>query len=377
MADSEERYARMLWSWISEPADAAVQTLVAGLGYPEAAGVVMSGGQVPGHDFTARLAGFHPENLEAVMRQLGIQVLIPGDEQWPERLNHLTFPPHCLYARGAGLVGALLPRSVSIVGARASTDYGARVAADLAYGLAERRFTVVSGAAFGIDAAAHRGALSAEAPTVAVLACGVDRAYPAAHAPLLTAIAEQGVIVSESPPGFAPFKSRFLARNRLIAALTAGTVVVEASLRSGALNTARHARDLVRPLGAVPGPVTSMMSAGCHDLLRNKGATLVTDAAEVADLCGEIGADAADPPRAPDTAEDELSPEARRVLEVVGSRGSIEVSALVYRTGLAVPLVLAATSELVVSGHVIQLGDHSVRRNRPVASEGSGRPRRG
>ena len=156
----------------------------------------------------------------------------------------------------------LVDRSVAIVGSRASTAYGEHVAGELGHQLAERGWTVVSGGAFGIDAAAHRGALAAEAPTVAVLACGVDRPYPAAHGALLHRIAETGLLVSEWPPGAAPHRHRFLVRNRLIAALTRGTVVVEAAARSGAQATARRARKLGRQVLVVPGPVTSAMSVG-------------------------------------------------------------------------------------------------------------------
>ena len=180
-------------------------------------------------------------------------------------------------------------RAVAVVGARACTVYGEHVAGDLAAGLGDRGWTVVSGGAYGIDAAAHRGSLAVDAPTVAVLACGVDVAYPAAHDGLLRSVRAMGVVVSELPPGARPTRRRFLDRNRVIAALGRGTVVVEAALRSGALNTAGHADELSRTVMAVPGPVTSAASAGCHELLRARGAALVTDAADVLDLVGRPG----------------------------------------------------------------------------------------
>jgi DNA processing protein len=167
-----------------------------------------------------------------------------------------------------------------VVGARAATSYGAHVAAELGSGLADRGCTVVSGAAIGIDGAAHRGALGVDGPTVAVLACGVDRVYPASHELLLERIAASGLVVSEYPPGGVPGRHRFLVRNRLIAGLAAGTVVVEAGLRSGAQRTASDALSLGRPVMAVPGPVTSAMSVGCHRLVRD-GALLVTCSDEV------------------------------------------------------------------------------------------------
>ena len=177
--------------------------------------------------------------------------------------------------------GSCCQRAVAIVGSRAATAYGAHVATEIAASLSGQGWTVVSGAAYGIDAAAHHGALVAGGATVAVLACGVDHAYPRGHADLLASIAAHGAVISEYPPGQLPQRRRFLARNRLIAALTAGTVVVEAGLRSGALNAARHARELGRPVMAVPGPVTSSASGGCHQLIRDGQATCVTCAADV------------------------------------------------------------------------------------------------
>ncbi|CAO0828595.1 hypothetical protein SMICM17S_05162 [Streptomyces microflavus] len=179
-------------------------------------------------------------------------------------------------------------RSVAVVGARACTEYGAHMAATLAAGLAERGWVVVSGGAYGIDGAAHRGALGAGGATAAVLACGVDRPYPPGHTALITRIAEQGLVVGELPPGDHPTPSRFILRNRVIAALTRGTVVVEAAYRSGSLVTARAARRLGRHVMGVPGPATSALSAGVHELLR-ADAVLVGDAAEVIELVGDMG----------------------------------------------------------------------------------------
>ena len=178
---------------------------------------------------------------------------------------------------------------MAVVGSRSATTYGAGVAAELAAHVAGEGVTVVSGAAFGIDQAAHRGALAARGPTVAVLACGVDRAYPAAHRDLLTYIAETGLVVSEAPPGCAPTKLRFLSRNRIIAAVSLGTVVVEAAVRSGALNTANWATSVNRILMGVPGPVTSAPSEGVHELLRSKDAALVTRGADVLELVSPSG----------------------------------------------------------------------------------------
>ncbi len=176
------------------------------------------------------------------------------------------------------------------MGSRAATAYGTHVTTEIAADLAERGWTIISGAAYGIDAAAHHGALLAGGRTTAVLACGADVPYPYGHATLLGTIAASGTIVSEYPPGRPPTRTRFLARNRIIAALSAGTVVAEAGLRSGTLNTARQARELDRALMAVPGPVTSAQSAGCHQLIRDAGAACVTSAADVLTRIAATGA---------------------------------------------------------------------------------------
>ena len=230
--------------------------------------------------------GDHPGQLDLdEFRREGIRLVCPGDSEWPTQLDTLGLArPYALWLRGEADLRYCCLQSVSMVGARASSAYGEHVGTEMAAALAERGWTVVSGGAYGIDGCAHRGALAADGVTIAVLACGVDHAYPPGHHDLLTSIAAQGVLVSEWPPGRTPNKLRFLIRNRVIGALTRGTVVVEAGLRSGALNTARHAQDLRRPVMAVPGPVTSEVSAGCHKIIREWGAVCVTDAHDVIDL---------------------------------------------------------------------------------------------
>ena len=208
--------------------------------------------------------------------------------------------PYALWVRGHADLRFSCLQSVSMVGSRAATSYGAHVAAEIAADLGERGWTVVSGGAYGIDAAAHRGALAADGLTIAVLACGVDYPYPAGHADLFAAIAAQGLVISEWPPGSHPARTRFLIRNRSIAALTCGTVIVEAGERSGALNTAGHAADLGKPLMAVPGPVTSAQSFGCHRIIREWAASCVTRAADVIDIVSPLSvADALAPGRRP------------------------------------------------------------------------------
>jgi DNA processing protein len=229
------------------------------------------------------------EDLAGISRA-GIRLICPGDPEWPTRLDELgQAQPYALWLRGHADLRFGCLRSVSMVGSRAATGYGAHVAGEIAADLAERGWTIASGGAYGIDAAVHRGVLFASGSTIAVLACGVDHPYPAGHADLFATIAGGGLLVSEWPPGSRPTRLRFLVRNRVIAALTCGTVVVEAGERSGALNTARHAADLGRPLMAVPGPVTSAQSAGCHRIIRDWGGTCVTSAADVLDMITPVG----------------------------------------------------------------------------------------
>jgi DNA processing protein len=213
----------------------------------------------------------------------GIRLICPGDSEWPSALDDLEAARPCaLWARGASDLRACSHPAVAVIGTRAATAYGVHVATEITADLAACGLTIISGAAYGIDAAAHKAALAVGGLTVAVLACGPDISYPREHAELLQQITARGLIVSEYPPGHRPTRTAFLARNRIIAALAgAGTVVVEAPRVSGALNAARYARRLSRPLMAVPGPVTSAASTGCHELITSGAATCVTCAADV------------------------------------------------------------------------------------------------
>ena len=260
-----------------------------------------------------------------------------------------------------------------MVGSRAATSYGGHVAGELSADLGERGWAVVSGGAYGIDAAAHRGALAAEGVTIAILACGVDYPYPAGHADLFAAIAAQGLLASEWPPGCRPARTRFLIRNRVIAALACGTVIVEAGERSGALNTARHAADLGKPLMAVPGPVTSAQSAGCHQIIREWGATCVTRAAEIIELLSPLSVpDALAPggraepdawPRSsparddvalPDArpSRDGLDPDSARVLDALPTRGGAGTSTIAVEAGVDLDTVLRCLGELAGLGFI-------------------------
>ncbi|NUS94332.1 MAG: DNA-protecting protein DprA [Nocardia sp.] len=216
-----------------------------------------------------------PDDAEwPAWRMLGLAGLAPGRD--PDGAVPLVF-----WVRGDRNLSELTERALAVVGARCSTGYGDRVASEIAGELASRGWTIVSGAAFGIDGTAHRAALAAGGLTVAVLACGPDRPYPAQHDRLIARIAETGLVVSEYPPGVAARKHHFLARNRLIAGLSDGVLVVEAGMRSGARNTVKWARRIGRPALAVPGSVDSAASAGCHRMIREGEAVLVTGPEDV------------------------------------------------------------------------------------------------
>ncbi|MCW2572830.1 MAG: protecting protein DprA [Frankiales bacterium] len=293
------------------------------------------------------------------LERVGGRFVVPGDAEWPalslDWPPGVEAPPLGLFLRGSRMaLSAAVEQAVAVVGARASTVYGAHVAGELGLGLADRGWTVVSGGAYGVDGAAHGGALdSTRGGTIAVLACGVDVTYPRGHDQLLERIAGDGLIVSEHPPGCAPTRSRFLIRNRLIAALAEGTVVVEAALRSGSLTTARQARDLNRHVMAVPGPVTAEMSAGCHKLLRN-GANCVTCAGDVLDVVGRLVLDASPEPRGPASPRDDLSDTERLVLDAVPVRRWAGPASIAKTAGVPTMTVQQLLPLLQVAGLVVQ-----------------------
>jgi DNA processing protein len=309
----------------------------------------------------ARLSGLDPEADLARAARQGIRFLCPGDSEWPTRLADLDRTgalngrggaPLGLWVRGVGRLDELCQRSVAVVGSRSATTYGASVAGGIAAALAAEQVSVVSGAAFGIDQAAHRGALAGRGPTVAVLACGVDRAYPAAHRDLLRYIADTGLVVAELAPGCAPTKLRFLARNRMIAALTLGTVVVEAALRSGALNTANWASQLNRTVMGVPGPVTSAPSQGVHELLRTRDAALVTRGSDVLELVSPAGCFTQQPLRAAERPEDRLTGLEQQVLDAVPASAAASVLSVARTAGIGEAAVLETLHRLGAAGFV-------------------------
>lgn len=358
-----ERVARAALSRLSEPGDVRLAALVGQLGANRVYELLRDEQDVAGvyTDVATRLRGLDPErDLEEAARA-GIRLVCPEDAEWPtsvEDLGHAGSlagrggPPLGLWAKGPLRIGEACREAAAVVGSRSATTYGAGVASDIAAHLGEHGVTVVSGAAFGIDQAAHRGALAERGPTVAVLACGVDRAYPSAHRNLLDYIADTGLVVSELPPGCAPTKLRFLSRNRLIAALSQGTVVVEAAVRSGALSTANWAARLNRVLMGVPGPVTSAPSEGVHELIRSRGATLVTRGSDVLELLSPSGSHLTDVVRGVSRPEDDLSGRERQVLDAVPLLHPAGPDSITRAAGLARADVMAALARLQGAGHV-------------------------
>lgn len=363
MSQEDERLQRAFLARVIEPGDEVCGRWLRAVGAAEAVRRLVAGGEQPRGVTDKRWAGLRaraeradPERDLAVAREAGTRFVCPGDPEWPAQLDDLgDTRPIGLWVRGRPSLRIWVLRSVAVVGARACTEYGAHMAATLAAEPAERGWVVVSGGAYGVDGAAHRGALGAGGATVAVLACGVDRPYPRGHTELITRIAEQGLVVGELPPGDHPTPSRFILRNRVIAALTRGTVVVEAAYRSGALVTARAAQRLGRFAMGVPGPVTSGLSAGVHELLRGE-AVLVTDAADVAELVGDIGELAPDR-RGPVLPRDLLDPGAGRVLAALPARGLAGAEDIARGAGTTTDDAVGRLYELRSLGFVERHGD--------------------
>ncbi|WP_300405244.1 DNA-processing protein DprA [Nocardioides sp.] len=359
----QERLARVALSRLTEPGDLRLAALTDELGAVTLHQLLADERDLMGlqTDVAARLTGIEPERELEQASRLGLRFVVPGDEEWPVQVGDLAgLEP--LHERGGVPIGlwvkgplrlSAISRSVAVVGSRASTSYGAHVAGEMGAVAAMAGTIVVSGAAFGIDDAAHRGALSVDGPTVAVLACGADRVYPAAHRELIARIASSGAVVSEAAPGCAPQRIRFLARNRLIAALTSGTVVVEAATRSGALNTSNWAGRLNRVVMGVPGPVTSVSSTGVHEQLRTGAMSLVTSGSDVLELIGESGTHLVEPARAPQTVRDRLTARQRQVLDAVPVAHGVGADSLARVAGLGLLEVRSALAALQRAGLVM------------------------
>ena len=393
MNDNETAVALAGLLRVCEPPSAVVSAFVCKVG-PVAAWAAVLARRAPRAVLSATAARTtNSSTTESILRaerdlvmvaRAGGRVIGAGDPEWPAeamvgfsaalaRGVRGAGPPFALYLRGRPLTG--LPGvGVTIVGSRASSAYGQRVTGEMAYELAARGMSVVSGAAFGIDTAAHRAALQAEraglagagpvgAPvTVAVLACGIDRAYPVANAALLDEIAKTGSVISEYPPGTTPARHRFLVRNRLIAAFGVGTVVVEAGRRSGTLSTAAAAEQLGRVVMAVPGPVTSAMSVGCHLLLADRFAQLVTGAGDVLTALGRAGAESGRtapssvPGADPTHPTDGLDLITARVYDSLPTFEAATVEALVVESGLPATDVLGSLAVLEIHGLTLKEG---------------------
>ncbi|HKU29745.1 MAG TPA: DNA-processing protein DprA [Arthrobacter sp.] len=384
-APSSERLARAALSRLMEPQDATGLALVRAAGpadalriasgqvafgpalQQEVTSLLVDSGAAPAAASLAsalqrwkpRVGDLAPERDLATMQRLGGRLLVPGDRLWPAQLADLDLhEPLCLWWRGSELEFPVIQKAVAIVGSRDSTSYGSSVTGDFGYGLGQRGYTVVSGGAYGIDAHAHRGALAGGTnamPTVAVMAGGVDRFYPAGNEDLLRAVANQGAVIAEVPPGSAPTRYRFLQRNRIIAALASVTVVVEARWRSGALNTAHHAESMGRVVAAVPGSIHSANSAGCHRLLRDGGAVCVTDVGEIVELAGASGEGLVGDKDTEASEHDGLTLEDLILLDALPLRSTSSVEKLAVVAGLSQNSVKAGLGRLGLLGLAVSV----------------------
>lgn len=357
MNDASTMRAWAYLSRVAEPPCAELAALVHRVGPQEAAERVRRG-QVD--DELLRLTAARRDIDQAatdldVIRRRGGRLVTPDDDEWPvlafaafDGARPKNTKPMVLWAAGPARLDEVAQRAAALVGTRAATAYGEHVTAELAGGLAQHDVAVVSGGAYGIDGAAHRAALAVDGVTVAVLAGGLDIPYPAGHSALLHRIGQHGLVCTEYPLGVRPARFRFLTRNRLVAALSGAAVVVEAGLRSGAANTAAWARSLGRVVAAVPGPVTSSASAGCHVLLRN-GAHLVTRCEDIVELVGRVGELAPEEPR-PTTPLDGLGETERQVYEALPGRGTATVDQIAVSAGLALAHVLGPLALLELTG---------------------------
>jgi DNA processing protein len=384
--------ARAYLSRVAEPPAAALAAWVEDVGPVAAAGRVRAGAThgpdalppAVARETAARRDTDRAESDLALLAARGGRLIVPEDPEWPAgALAGLGYVagadgadgvegapakegpavPLALWARGPGRLDGAPVRWAGLVGARAASEYGLWVARDWAAELADHGVTVVSGAALGVDGAAHRGALAVGGSTVAVLACGIDRAYPPTHATLLDHVARRGLVVTEYPPGATPARHRFLVRNRLIAALTAGTLVVEAAARSGAMRTALVAGALGRAVMVVPGPVTSALSLGCHELARRPEVSVAGRAAHVLEEVSRVGDGLAARPVTPARPTDGLDPAALRVYDALplhAARGAVR---LAHDSGVDPDEVATHLSDLETRGLVE--GDGGRWRRRP------------
>lgn len=316
-------------------------------------------------DIAVRLDSLRPDQVLDDAHSRGIRFVIPGDAEWPSQVESLagvepiqdrTGTPLGLWVRGPLRLDEL-DRSVAMVGSRSATSYGMDAAGQIAAGVAAERFVVVSGGAIGIDAGSHRGALAVRGRTVAVLACGVDLFYPVENTRLLQAVVDTGALVSELAPGLSVTRMRFLARNRLIAALARGTVLVQAAPRSGALNTANWTTRINRTLMGVPGPISEITSLGVMEQVRQGRAVIVTRGEEVLELIARPGEYLVAERRGPERPRDRLTTRHRQVLDGVPVGTAASAVAIAGASGVAVAEVASALLHLRRAGLVERMGD--------------------
>lgn len=357
-----DRLARVVLSCGVEPGDGTTSSLIQQLGPVRALeqSLVATSDTGVAEQLAARLSEVDPARRLEQAAKCGIRFLVPGDPEWPTGLDRLDDAvttdgfggtPPGLWAKGP-MPLTELDTSVAVVGSRAASVYGVEVTRAICRQLALARVPVVSGGALGIDFVAHDSTLGAGGATAAVLACGVDRVYPAQNRLLLQHLAAEFAVVSEQPPGSAPTRLRFLARNRLIAATTAGTVIVEAALRSGALNTIGWAERINRHVMCVPGPVTSYTSQGVNNLLREGRGTVVTGGAEVLELVGATGEHLLEEPRGEERPRDDLTPTERQVVEWVPVSEHAQVDSIARLCGLHIRTTEGALRRLKDKGFV-------------------------
>lgn len=346
---------------IAEPGDQRLGRVVAGVGASRVMSVVRSGRpDDASRSWRIPLEGLHARWREGCQvdpdgqaYRVGARIITRGDSEWPSQLSDLVHrEPYALWVIGAGSLRLLALRSIAVIGARACTPYGADLARRWSGVLAEAGWAVVSGGASGIDAAAHRGALDADGISIAMMPGGVDVMYPRDHASLFSRIADTGLLVSEVPPGESVRRQRFLARNRLIAALSRGTVVVEAALRSGTTATARFANEINRPVLAVPGSVHSPASAGCHRMIRDQEATITIDVEDILDVVDHQRQLRPVPEPETTSSRDGLSEGQLRVLDGLPARRTASLDIVMAATGLDRREVLVALGALEVDGWI-------------------------
>lgn len=356
---TEVNEALLVLAHVIEPADEPMGRFVDEVGPVEAIEQIRDG-RVPKRDpsgLQVRLQNFSFAEALRVLERTGARLIFRDGDEWPSQLNDLQGArPYVLWVVGTPNLRLAATQSVAVVGARAATPYGEFVARDWCSRLSDQQWLVISGGAYGIDAAAHQGVLSVGGVTACVLASGVDVAYPKGHESLLARIADTGLVISESPPGSEARKQRFLTRNRIIAAMSKATLVVEAALRSGTTSTANYATQLNRPVLAVPGSVASPMSAGCHELIKDGIAMIASDWKDIPRLFGSSNQQL-ELPEIHSRPFDDLTALQKQILDAVPMRSGATPDALVIATGLAVRLVFKGLGELEMQGFLHRDGD--------------------